>query len=117
MMPIHKFAILKDGIESKTKHYMGLPPEVTNNINKAKILKVAKVLVVFDTVVNGYELYRYDKNGEFAGDTWHETEDDATEQAKFEFNLKGIYWRHIPRDIDDPIKYAIEFMKSRKKSR
>lgn len=114
-MPIHKFAILKDVIESKTKHYIGLPPEVTNNVNEAKLLKVAKVLVIFDTVVNGYELYRYDEDGEFAGDTWHATEDDVTEQAKFEFNLKGIFWREIPKNIDYPIKYAIEYMKSTKK--
>lgn len=111
-MPHHKFAILKDNVESRTKHYIGFPPEITGDKNKAKLLKKAKVLIIFDTVVNGYELYRYDRSGEFAGDTWHETEDAVTKQVKFEFNLKGIYWSDIPQGIDDPVKYAIEYMKS-----
>lgn len=111
-MSHHKFAILKDSIESRTKHYIGFPPEIIGVKNEAKLLKRAKVLIAFDTLTNGYELYRYDKSGEFAGDTWHETEDAVTEQVKFEFNLKDIYWRNIPQGIDDPIKYAIEYMKS-----
>ena len=114
-MPQHKFAILKDSIEATTKHYLGFPPEITGNDNDAILLKRAKLLVIYDTEGHGYELSRYDEDGEFAGDTLHPTEDAVTEEVKIEFNLKGIFWRNIPKYIVDPVEYAIDFMKGKRK--
>lgn len=56
-------------------------------------------------------LYRYGRNGEFAGDTWHKTVEDAIDQIEFEFNLNRVKWIEIPKDIDDPIEFAIECMR------
>lgn len=77
-------------------------------------MPIAKVLVLYMTP-NGYGLYRYDKNGEFAGDTLHETEEDANEQIEYEFSLKDVNWMDIPKDVNEPIKYAIDYMKEKRK--
>ena len=40
---------------------------------------------------NGFFLYRYNKDG-FFGDTWHETLNEAKDQAKFEFGIEPDWW-------------------------
>lgn len=40
----------------------------------------------------GVELIRFDVDGRFAGDSWHETIEDAKRQAKFEFDVEASDW-------------------------
>ncbi len=83
---MHKYIILEDNIKANTKHYVGFPPEVSSNYGEAILLPVAKVIILYQTP-DSYILYRYDLKGEFVGDTWHETEEDAIDQVDFEFSL------------------------------
>ena len=112
-MARHKFAIIKNNVVANVKHYSGFPTEVAKNSLKPVLLKPSKLLLLYDTGANGYELNRYDEDGNFAGDTWHPTEENATDQVLNEFNLKGICWRDIPIEIDDPFDYAIQFMRKK----
>jgi hypothetical protein len=41
---------------------------------------------------NGFFLVRFTATGDFAGDTWHATLDEAKEQATFEFELDEEGW-------------------------
>jgi hypothetical protein len=40
----------------------------------------------------GYYLIRHTESGEFAGDTWHETREDALHQAEFEYGGRIASW-------------------------
>jgi len=51
----------------------------------------ASTLEIEDTD-DGFLLLRYDKDGAFAGDTWHLTVEEAKEQAAFEFELDKDGW-------------------------
>lgn len=41
---------------------------------------------------NGFLLLRFDADGEFSGDTWHQSLDEAKEQARFEFGITESEW-------------------------
>lgn len=51
-------------------------------------------------------LFRFSAKGEFAGDTWHLTLDDAREQAEYEFGSALGRWNAIPEGVPDPQAYA-----------
>jgi hypothetical protein len=55
----------------------------------------------------GVFLHRYASGGEFAGDTWHESEADAVHQLAFEFGQDAFDWRDVPSDIEDEVKWAM----------
>ena len=44
---------------------------------------------------SGFYLLRYDSGGEFAGDTWHETIEEAKEQAKYEYEIPFDAWESV----------------------
>lgn len=41
----------------------------------------------------GFLLVRYSASGEFAGDTWHATVDEAKRQALVEFQIEPSEWK------------------------
>lgn len=70
-------------------------------------MPVAAALVI-ETTPEGVSLERYSATGEFAGDTWHPTVDEAVGQAEFEFPGRLTAWRSVPRDVDDAIGLALQ---------
>jgi hypothetical protein len=52
-------------------------------------------------------LYRYTLDRAFGGDTWHETLEDALEQAIREYGEAVEEWHAIPLGVTDAIDYAI----------
>ena len=40
-------------------------------------------------------LYRYQNDGTFCGDTWHETLEDAMHQADYEYGISAEAWQLI----------------------
>jgi len=40
-----------------------------------------------------FMIYRYTRDGEFCGDTWHQNLDDAFHQAKYEYGLQESDFR------------------------
>jgi hypothetical protein len=42
--------------------------------------------------VHGYLLIRYDSGGQYCGDTWHQTVEEAKAQAMFEFSVLSDQW-------------------------
>jgi len=58
-------------------------------------------LLVISTENDGIFLVRYAPDGEFAGDTWHQTIDEAKRQATFEYGELVGPWTAIPSDVQD----------------
>jgi hypothetical protein len=40
-------------------------------------------------------LYRYQDDGTFCGDTWHETFEDAKHQALYEYGIAEDAWQRV----------------------
>src|SRR5438132_9574654 len=109
----------------RTIHYFGLPPDMTEGQDTRKPMRLADVVMIYenpplptdemsqrilarlregavnserDSESRGWLLVRYTLDGTFAGDTWHETIDDAKNQAAFEYGDAVGDWQeaHLP---------------------
>jgi hypothetical protein len=58
------------------------------------------VVLVIDRAADGVYLLRYAEDGRFAGDTWHENEDDANEQAEYEYGPYLGSWLPTPEGLE-----------------
>jgi hypothetical protein len=58
-------------------------------------------VVVASQQADGVFLYRYGAEGDFAGDTWHQSLEDAHRQAEFEYGPALGGWYEIPDHIPD----------------
>lgn len=52
-------------------------------------------------------LYRYCGDGEFCGDTWHASLEDAQHQAEYEYGKALGPWLRVPTDVADAHRYAV----------
>ena len=64
-------------------------------------------MVVIEASEDGVYLYRYSANGDFGGDTWHESVEDAKHQAAFEYADLLSEWHEVP-DITDLEQYVVD---------
>ncbi len=69
------------------RHYYGMPDAPDR-------------IVLMDESSAGVSLIRLASTGEFCGDTWHQTMDDARNQLAFEFESVGRF-QPIPADVTD----------------
>ncbi len=51
--------------------------------------------IVMDNNPEDIYLYRFSDNWQFAGDTWHQSMDDALHQIEYEFSVGSLEWRPI----------------------
>ena len=67
--------------------------EKVNPMYQYVILKTADETIKLEIVQEdiGFFLFRYNQDG-FFGDTWHETLEEAKDQAKFEFGINQDWW-------------------------
>jgi len=62
-------------------------------------------VVFIDDSESGWFLFQYTLAGQFGGDSWHESLEQAKAQAKYEHGAGLGDWIPVPNDID-PIKFA-----------
>jgi hypothetical protein len=82
-----------------------------------KMLPLADVVVLVAGDDPGAMLFRYTAHGEYGGDTWHSSVDDAQEQAIYEYGDALLGWLDVPQDVDDVHAYAIRFAAEHLKDR
>lgn len=54
-------------------------------------------------------LFRYDAQGDFAGDTWHLSIDEAKEEAESEYGDAVSAWMSVPEGIE-PISFGLSLL-------
>jgi hypothetical protein len=86
------------GYERRTRHTWGVPPE-------DRLMPWPVALVIEESAADAM-LFRYAPDGTFAGDTWHETVEDAKDQAAFEYDALVSGWERIPEG-EDATSYAL----------
>ena len=70
-------------------------------------------VVLLEGHPDGPMMYRYTAQGEFGGDTWHETLDDAKKQAMFEYGDALGEWMPVPTEASDAHEFAITAARQR----
>jgi hypothetical protein len=100
-------AVLRRPCEGEpSRHYVGLPPMEAGEPDTRERMAVPRVLVL-ETRPDGIFLDRYDQSGDEAGDTWHQSIDDAKEQAAAEYGENLGPWTEVPDSEDDPVAFAL----------
>jgi len=64
--------------------------------------------LVLEQTGEGFFLYRCTEDGQFAGDTFHMTVEEALAQADGEYGAALGQWIEIPADVADAVAYAKE---------
>jgi hypothetical protein len=91
-----------DGVRRAT-HTAGFPLDPT------QMLPLADVILLIGDGTGRAMLFRYTAHGEFGGDTWHASSDDAQEQAAEEYGDALGQWVEVPSDIADAHGYAVQY--------
>jgi hypothetical protein len=89
--------------ERRAAHTAGFP------LDPEKMLPLADVVLVVSDDDGGAMLFRYTAHGEFGGDTWHTTVDEAREQAAYEYGDALVPWIDVPSEVADAHAFAIQY--------
>lgn len=90
----------------RVRHYVGLPNGLAGG-NDSVDLPLPAVVLMEPDEDGGIILLRLTRTGEFGGDTWHDNEDDARDQAEYEFGAALGPWTEIPDDVEDAEDFAV----------
>ena len=86
-------------------------------LDPEKMLPVADVVLLVVGKEEGAMLFRYTAHGDFGGDTFHPTAEQALEQAAFEYGDALGEWLVVPDEITDPHAFAVQYAHERLDSR
>jgi hypothetical protein len=107
MKPV-MYATAAEGGDMRQRHFVGLPPELTAGQYERGPMPRARVLIASEQPDNSFFLLRYARDGNFAGDTWHQSLGEVKEQAAFEYGDLLSDWEEVPPNTPDALKYALE---------
>jgi hypothetical protein len=99
-----RLVVVVKAVHGTARFYKGLPPAVASGSDSRVPLPDARFLAI-SQAPGGVFLYRYDSDGAYAGDTWHESLERAKGQAEYEFELVSP-WIEVPPDVADPVSFA-----------
>lgn len=88
--------------ERRVVHTQGFP------LDPEQMLPTPDVVLVTSNG-DGAMLFRYTAHGELAGDTPHDTTDDACAQAAEEYGEALSPWMRVPDDIPDAHVFAVRY--------
>lgn len=103
-------AVVNGKSEAKVKHFIGQPPELTPRKlirKKRKKLPWPQVLLI-EQKDGGFLLFRIAKKGAYAGDTWHQSLEEAKQQAEFEYGELLGEWEAVPENVEDVIQFSLK---------
>ncbi len=79
-------------------------------LDPSKMLPVADVLLlVVDREPGAAMLFRYTAHGDFGGDTFHTSADEALEQAQVEYGDALGEWTSVPDEVSDAHAFAVQY--------
>ena len=78
-----------------------------------KMLPLADVVVLMANDEPGAMLFRYTAHGEFGGDTWHSSVEEAKQQAVDEYGAALLAWEPVPDEVGDAHAHAIQYAAQR----
>jgi len=84
------------------------PPELLEPLDGVCVLPPARAVVAVQSEEVGVFVYRISSQGEFGGDTWHPSFDEAKHDIAVEFGGSAVeQWTDVPLG-EDPITYVTE---------
>lgn len=81
---------------SKTIHMGVRPPTTADGEIQVHIMPIARVLVIDESEPDSVLLYRFAADGSIAGDTWHQSVEEAKRAANSEYYGDVSEWLPVP---------------------
>jgi len=106
-MPQRQIALLTGHPTEETRQFRGMPPELTQGVDSREPMPEAKMLII-TLKKDGIFLERFSGEGEFAGDTWHQSVLEAKQQAEAEYGDRVGTWTPVPVDVEDVVAFGLE---------
>jgi hypothetical protein len=91
----------------RVTHTAGYP------IDASKMLPPPDVILLITDDDPGAMLFRYTTAGEFGGDTWHPSAEDARESCIYEYSDALGQWVDVPEDVENAHEYAVQYAAER----
>lgn len=82
-------------------------------LDPSKMLPIADVILLVVDREPGAMLFRYTAHGDFGGDTYHASSEEALEQASFEYGEALGEWLLVPDDVVDAHTFAVQYAHDR----
>ena len=82
-------------------------------LDPSKMLPIADVVLFVAGGEPGAMLFRYTAHGDFGGDTYHASSEEALEQANFEYGDALGEWMPVPDDVVDAHAFAVQYAHDR----
>jgi hypothetical protein len=102
--------IRREDVKLPSRNFVGLPPMEPGEPDTRWRLPIPLIIVV-STRPDGIFLERFDETGADVGDSWHQSIEEAKEQAREEYGESIGVWTPVPEDTDDPVAYALSTLK------
>ena len=91
----------------RTRHYDGLPPEMTGGVDTRREMPPAVLVLVAPYGDGRWDLDRYAGDGSYAGSSMHDTWGSLVEQLQSEY-LSDLAFTPVPAEVVDVRTYASE---------
>lgn len=105
------FAPIGTRTDQPIRQFWGVPRPGSTDFDKVE-MRWPRVVVLF-AYEDGPMLYRYTAAGQFAGDTWHESLEQARDQASFEYSAALGPWHEIPDNVAKGAEMELALKKAR----
>jgi hypothetical protein len=96
--------IRREDVKLPSRNFVGLPPMGPGELDTRRRLPIPLIIMI-STKPDGIFLERFDETGADAGDSWHQSVEEAKEQARGEYGEFGE-WTMVPEDEADPVAFA-----------
>jgi hypothetical protein len=98
--------IRREDVKLPSRNFVGLPPMESGEPDTRRRLPIPLIIVV-STRPDGIFLERFDKTGADAGDSWHQSIEEAKEQAREEYGESLGAWTPVPDSEEDPVAFGL----------
>ena len=81
-----------------TRNFLGSLDEEGGLVRGPELPPAESVELIDDPSSGGFLLLLWDKDAQFAGESWHQTVEEAMRQAECEFEIPKDGWQAVPDD-------------------
>lgn len=96
--------IRREDVKLPSRNLVGLPPEVGMADTRGR-LPIPLIIAVVPKP-DGIFLERFDETGADAGDSWHQSVEEAKEQAREEYGESVGVWTPVPDSEEDVFAFG-----------
>jgi hypothetical protein len=98
--------IRREDVKLPSRNFVGLPPMAPDEPDIRRPLPIPFIIVI-STRSDGIFLERFDEAGADAGDSWHQSIEEAKEQAREEYGESIGVWTPVPESEENPVAFGL----------